>query len=513
MSLDTHIFDPGEPRRMLEEQILPPYITSCRWFGGKARRARKFTISDLWSLPGTAADTRLALVRIEYGDDTSDLYQLPLRLTRGADAARITSESPQAVIARDGDALLFDALYDAAFRDALVALIAANGTARDPAGELAGLAGTALPRLLGGRTPPLPSRVLKVEQSNSAVIYGDGLFLKIFRKLAEGVNPDAEILRFLTERRHFTHAPAFGGELVFRAPGHESHVLALGLGVVPNDGDAWSFVLRELAGFYHRADSAKFSDAAVHDAIGSDFLARAAQLGRRTGEMHVALAEATDDPAFAPEPFTATDQRELAAAIIESLACVFAILRAAPLVGGIRTDVERLLAAEPVLRNRAGSLATRGIVTMKTRHHGDFHLGQVLNTGVDFTIIDFEGEPSRPLAERRRKRSPLRDVAGMLRSFHYAAHSALRTHPGSHLNLDSWAEVWSQLITRAFLDAWTEVTAGAPFIPRDPSQTSQLLDAFLLEKALYEIDYELNNRPDWLPIPLRGLLALAGIAD
>jgi trehalose synthase-fused probable maltokinase len=510
MSLDAHIFDPGELRQILEEQILPRYISGCRWFGGKARAARKFTISDLWRLPDAAEDARLALVRIEYDEGASDLYQLPLQLTYGADADRLAAEFPQAVIARGNGVLLFDALYDPAFRDALVSLIATGGSAHNSSGALSGLAGKALPRLLGGRVPPLPSRVLKVEQSNSAVIYGDGLFLKIFRKVAEGVNPDAEILRFLTERRNFAHAPAFGGELEFCAPGREAQVLALGIGIVQNDGDAWSFVLRELGGFYHRVGTAECSVTAVQSAIGSDFLARISQLGRRTGEMHVALAGDTDDPDFTPEPFTRVDREELSAKLEESVSRVFTMLRTLTLSQDLQSNLDRLLSLEPVLRVSATALSTREIAAMKTRHHGDYHLGQVLNTGTDFTIIDFEGEPSRPLAERRRKRSPLRDVAGMLRSFHYAAHTALTTHRKQHATSGQLAEAWSRVVSEAFLGAWGEATAGVPLVPRDSIAFDDLLAAFLVEKALYEIEYELNNRPDWLAIPVGGLLDILG---
>ena len=492
---------------MLEEKLLPSYIATCRWFGGKARAPQKFTVAEMLRVPGAAEAARLALVRIEYRDGASDWYQLALQVAGGEDAARIVSEFPQAVVAEVDGGVLFDALYDASFRDALVGLIATGATARGETGEVAGLAGTALPRLLGGRSLPLPSRVLKVEQSNSSVIYGDGLFLKIFRKLGEGVNPDAEILRFLTERRGFAHAPPFGGELEYRAPGSEPRLLALAIGVVPNEGDAWSFVLRELAGFYSRVESAGCDDEAVRAAAGAEFFSRAAQLGQRTGEMHVALAEDATDSDFAPEPFTLADQRELADAITRSVTRVFALLRerVAALDPSLRADVERLVAAEPELSARAAALTAREITATKTRHHGDYHLGQVLNTGSDFTIIDFEGEPSRSLAERRRKRSPLRDVAGMLRSFHYAASSAL---PRERAELRPAAEAWARLVGEAFLDGWRGAVAGASFVPRGPADTGRLLAGFLIEKAIYEVDYELNNRPDWLAIPVRGLLGL-----
>jgi trehalose synthase-fused probable maltokinase len=279
---------------------------------------------------------------------------------------------------------------------------------------------------------------------------------------------------------------------------------------VPNKGDAWAFTLRELGAFYARAEGEE-REAARMPALIGDYLDAARLLGKRTGELHLALAADVADPAFAPEPFSVTDQRELAEAIRASTQRVFELLRAgrhdASAHGAL---IGALLLTEGEIVTRTKHFETHPIRTEKTRTHGDYHLGQVLHTGADFVIIDFEGEPLRPLAWRKLKRSALRDVAGMLRSFHYAAHSALASYEGEGSGLEPWAENWSRFVGNAFLESWRQTTANAEFALQNAGEFERLLQMFLLEKVIYEVGYELNNRPAWLPIPVRGALALLG---
>lgn len=514
------LFDSGEPRRWLEQEILPGYITASRWFGGKARAPRTFELAALLLLPGAPQRSRLGLVRVHYADGASTLHQLPLAFASDTSETQTLAGIPGAVIAQLPQGILYDALHDATFRETYLDLIVRGATVRCGNHELAGVPGSAAPQLPDSDGPPR-SRVLNVEQSNSSIIYGERLFVKLFRQLEEGFNPDAEILRFLTERRRFTHVPAFGGTLEFREAGHQPRLLALATSVVPNKGDAWAFTLGELTQFFERirlgtqshgssAEGAgEISEARLREAVGESFLVRVAQLGRRTGQLHVALAGDIADLEFAPEALTLDDQKELAESIATSLEGMLALLRekTAQLREETQACVQRLFATEDELRALAESVRTRAIPAGKTRHHGDYHLGQVLNTGNDFVIIDFEGEPARPLAERRRKRSPLRDVAGMLRSFHYAAHSAFGAS-GSDRAMLPWVEAWSQLVGRTFLEAWSDVARDAAFMPSERDDLQRLLTAFLLEKAVYEVVYELNHRPAWVEIPVRGLLSL-----
>jgi len=244
------------------------------------------------------------------------------------------------------------------------------------------------------------------------------------------------------------------------------------------------------------------------------YLDSSATLGRRTAELHLALASATDDPAFAPEPLTADDLDKLLEGLRERAAKVFDVLKER--VSQLPDDTVEI-AASVLSRRRqigaqVGSLKSDGSSGQRIRIHGDYHLGQVLCTKTDFVILDFEGEPARPLAERRAKQSPLKDVAGMLRSFGYAAYASLLNysarHPDDVSRLEPWAQLWEILVSAEFLRAYRETAAGAAFLPTASADLRALLDFFLLDKALYEVLYELNSRPAWVRIPLLGIVSL-----
>jgi trehalose synthase-fused probable maltokinase len=504
-------FARADVRTLLETQILPEYLPGCRWFGGKARQPQSFRVEELLPLGEGPEAPRLVLVRVTYANGAAETYQLPLREARGG-------EAPIATFA-DG-AQLIEATADEGFRRSLIRLMARGETLAVEGAELRGTRGRALPE----NAEQLPSRALKVEQSNSSLLYGDHIFMKLFRKLEDGVNPDVEIIRFLNEQRQFEYVPPFGGTLELQRPGREPQVLALALGLIANKGDAWAQTLAAVRGFYERvlAAGARAEGLAVPGLFGTGepspqlvelagpFFARVRQLGLRTGQTHLALALPTTEGAFAPEPFTAADQRELSEAVRASSIQLFAHLRQPHAAGEERGLVDDLLSRADEVSVLAETIAHREVRTARTRTHGDYHLGQVLDTGHDFVLIDFEGEPQRSLAERKKKRSPLRDVAGMLRSFHYAAHSGLGEFAGERARLTPWAELWSELMSRTFFQAWVETCAGACFLPAESADIELLLKAFLLEKAIYEVNYELNNRPTWVGIPLRGILQVLG---
>jgi maltose alpha-D-glucosyltransferase/alpha-amylase len=255
----------------------------------------------------------------------------------------------------------------------------------------------------------------------------------------------------------------------------------------------------------------------ARELIGS-YLESARLLGQRTAELHKALASSADDPEFAPEPFSTLYQRSIYQSMQSQIAQVFQLLRPQlkQLPESAREDAQKVLDMETEVRRRYRSILQRRINTLRIRVHGDYHLGQVLYTGRDFIIIDFEGEPARPLSERRIKRSPLRDVAGMLRSFHYVSFAALFGQvPGVRSEdfslLEPWAQFWYTWVSVAFLKAYLTAAKEEPFLPRDPTELQVLLDAYLLEKAVYELGYELNNRPEWVKVPLQGVMQLLAI--
>jgi maltose alpha-D-glucosyltransferase/alpha-amylase len=298
---------------------------------------------------------------------------------------------------------------------------------------------------------------------------------------------------------------------------------------VPNEGDAWSYTLRSLAEFYKEA-AQQSAGTAVRTGSGyqqlaaivpefarasvNPYLSAAELLGQRTAEMHLALASESRDPAFVPEPFTMEFQRGLEQSIIGLMARVFALLRdkASALPEDWREKAANLASREQEIASRFRTALSAPIHAMRTRIHGDYHLGQVLRTGSDFVIIDFEGEPARPIAERRIKRSPLQDVAGMLRSFHYAAFAPLLGEdkmPAEDVQkISIWAESWNRWVADRYLVKYFATAGAASYLPQSQKDTQTLLQLHLLEKAIYELGYELNNRPTWVGIPLQGISKL-----
>jgi len=396
-------------------------------------------------------------------------------------------------------------------------------------GELTGHPTRVLRQIQRLMTPPLSSAILRAEQSNTSINFGDWLILKLLRRVEEGINLDLEIGLFLTEKSTFAYNPPVAGHLEYRYDRREPVTLGIIHGFVPNQGDAWKYTLDALGHYFETALASRMDagpdilprkplldltkmelPAQALDLIGP-YLESARLLGERTGELHAALASDPLDPDFAPEPFTALYQRSVYQSMRNLCARTLQLLRSRlhHLPGEAKDAAQQVLAREDELYHRFSALLSRRISSMRLRIHGDFHLGQVLYTGRDFIIIDFEGEPARSLSERRLKRSPLRDVAGMLRSFHYAAHYAIITQALRTEDLQAmevWADFWHTWVSAVYLKAYLEVAAPAGFLPRDEGELQTLLDAYCLEKAVYELGYELNNRPDWVKIPLQGIL-------
>ena len=460
---------------------------------------------------------RVAFMQVNYFESPAEIYAMPLQL--GAAMGRASESIIARLTAGESESVLFDALDDESFRSVLLEIILGEKCVPGHGGELAGVCGAMLKAQADTLASPLPSRALRADQSNSAVIYDGRFFLKLYRKPELGVNPDAELLRFLSERQNFQNVPAYGGAIEHRAAGSEPRVLALLVANVPNEGDAWSYSLDALSRFFERVLSEKpekagAAPALVDHIVGGVYPERARQLGTRTAQMHLALAADGEDPNFAPEPITGMYQRSLYRSMRAGTRRMTQLLsrKLLELPEKYRDEAAALLRREEEILSRQSKLLHHKIDAARIRHHGDFHLGQVLNTGGDFVIIDFEGEPARSLSERRMKRPAMRDVAGMLRSFHYAAHTALSRQQTLRAEdvacLEAWAEIWVQVISRSFLDAYLTTAKGASFIPEDPVALRMLIEVHVLEKAAYEVCYELNNRPDWIFIPMRGIAAI-----
>jgi len=503
-------------RAHFEKTILPEFIRHCRWFGAKARTIRELRITEEILLAGNIG-ARFWLVEISYTDGAPETYALPVQIAIGDSARAIAQAVPQAVIARFGcaeETILHDALWDAGFRAQLFQMIAQGLSARGKAGELFGVPASSF--VAGDKVPA--SQVFSAEQSNSTILFENKFFLKLYRKLEDGVNPDVEVTRFLTERCQFAHAPAFAGAIEYRRAKSEPTVVCLLQNAAANEGDAWALTLDSVGRYYERVLGRK-SDlqnenappgALLGELIGGVYPQKARLLGKRTGELHRALASDSDDRAFAPEPFNALSQRSVYQTMRASLRRAFALLQKnlPDLPESCRAEANEVLAAEQKILVQEQRILGHGSAATKIRIHGDYHLGQVLNTGKDFVILDFEGEPARALSERKLKRSALRDVAGMMRSFQYAAYSALwqPTMRGADIPfLERWADLWYRQMSSVFLQSYLKTTKGASFIPQHENDLQVLLEAYLLDKAVYEVGYELNHRPDWVVIPIRGI--------
>ena len=517
-------------------KALPRFLGRQRWFAAKARAVASARLVDATRTGDLPGATRLALAEVSYSTGGTEHYFMPLGLATGEDAERLSREAPGRVVARidgpGGPRVVFDALAEP---DACAALLDAIGEGRTiatRAGKIRGVPTAFFPQARGPLDQPLPILRGTMEQSNSAVLYGDRLILKVFRRLEPGINPDLEIGRVLVERTRFDRVPRLAGSLEYAPNGGEPMTVGLLQELVRNQGTGWDHALHDLKGYYEeiarRADPAgpepvpsrsplDLADAeppaGVQKAIGA-YLKAAATLGRRTAELHVALADVADNPAFAPEPLAPYDLKMLAHDVRNQVQTTLAALQANldRLPGSANSGARRVLEETPRLLAQLDRLPSATVAATKIRVHGDYHLGQVLRTGDDFVILDFEGEPAKPLARRLEKQSPLKDVVGMLRSFDYAAFAALfafvRDRPEDFDRLAPWARSWQTWVTASFLKEYLAVAAGASFLPPDRDQFALLLDAFTLDKALYELLYELNNRPDWVGIPLQGILAL-----
>jgi maltose alpha-D-glucosyltransferase/alpha-amylase len=510
--------------RLLERSVLPAYVVNCRWFGGKARAWRSMKLRDIIRVGDAGYEARVLLFDVIYVEGAAETYVLPLQIAEGDAAHKLRQEHPQAVIAQFEDAgaqtVLFDAMYEARFRDELLAMMTGRDTDRGQTGVLTGEATKAL-RGRVSKGEPMTSIILRAEQSNTSAIYGGEWFLKLYRRLDEGLNPDVEVSRFLTERAGFPSVPPFAGAIAYESGNIPPRMICMMQAMVQNQGDAWTLSLGVVGQYFERVLSEKLPLPKIKaggelppefiHALGTAYPERVKQLGQRTAEMHLAMASDRTDPAFRPEPFSALYQRSVYQSMRNGLRRTFQLLakQAKRLEGDAREDAETMLTREKEILDRMARVMGRKIAAEKIRIHGDYHLGQVLDTGRDFVIIDFEGEPARPISERRLKRSALRDVAGMLRSFHYAAYTALAQQT-SVRDVDvptaaPWADLWYRAIRRTFLESYLASVGNAAFLPKESADFELLLDAYLLDKAVYEVGYELNNRPEWIRVPLRGI--------
>lgn len=528
-------------------RLMPGFLRARRWFLGKDRTIRSVEIREVIQIP--EASGYMLLLEVHYSDADSETYLVPAAVAREPLAEQIRREIPQSLLANleapDGTrGVLFAGIRDKAFRDTMLGAITRRRKFKGDHGDVVASHASgfhaiwsALRSELEATSGNLESSMMTGDQSNSSILYGNHLILKLFRKVDSGINPDRELQEFLTEQASFPNMSSYLGAIEYRP--HEGVPMTLGIlnRFTRAQVNGWNHTIDNLSLFFERALALREDDPRVrelsslddripaeklagngllHELIGH-YLENVRLLGQRTAEMHIALSSRPDIPEFSPEPFTDFYRQSLYHGMLGRATRCFEQLRAnaQALPDGAREQAQVLISREADTKRILQGLRDRRVLATRIRHHGNLHLQEVLYTGKDFVFIDFEGDPSRPLSERRIKRSPLRDVAGMIRSFHYAAHAALYGKvPGIVVKageadlLERWANTWYRCVSATYLQGYMERAGDAAFIPKSRDQLITLLGAYVLEKAMIEVSHEMEHRPDWASIPIKGILDL-----
>ncbi|MEW6581437.1 MAG: hypothetical protein AB1416_01570 [Actinomycetota bacterium] len=449
---------------LVAEEGLRGYVVSRRWFGGRARDPLQAHVVDCVPMPPGPRPLAIALVEVRYPSGTHDVYQTVLG---------VRGEAGKVPIGGAGGEELYDALEDGTCAPALLDALHREAVLTSPGGST-----VRFTRVDGHDVDPdAPARPLGADQSNSAIVAGEGVLLKAYRRLHAGMNPELEVLRFL-EEHGFRHAPSLIGWWE-HANGPLEATLGVAVRFLRGAADGFTMAL---------------------DALGTDPSAavpRLRRLGEVTGRLHATLASDAQDPRFAPEEPSAEMIVLAQASLDDEIVDLFSTLVEHEHLSDLAARVEEV-------RSRVRLVEPAGDLGLRIRQHGDYHLGQALWHEGDWVLIDFEGEPARDIGERRRKRLPLRDVAGMLRSISYAAWVA-RLERGTVVS-----DAWEEEARAAFLDGYLRVVEPLRILPALRESTRRLLDLFELEKAVYELRYELGHRPEWAAIPAAGIAALLG---
>jgi maltose alpha-D-glucosyltransferase/alpha-amylase len=526
-------------RTPLETRILPAYLPRQRWYGGKDRKIRTVTLLEAIPLSRSPESPLLLLAEVAYQEGNPEIYVLPLAYQRQAEGEGESAGAPlRGAMAHltlgDSQGVLYEGIYSPSFGRDVLSGIAGRRRQAGSHGQLHADASRDLAHWWRKGEAESAPRLLETEQSNTSILYNEHFIFKLYRRCQTGIHPDLEIVRYLSEDAGFPQVPAYAGSLEYRRGEEAPLVLGLMQTFVPNQGDAWRHfvdlakhyfervLLGDHAGKLPLEGPGNFLRAvgpplppSSDDVISGVTLEMSALLGRRTAELHQALAGGKGE-AFRPEDFSLLYQRSLYQAMQNQAKQELRLLQkgASSLSPLLQAEVQKVLDLQPEILAGMHAITAGKLTAKRIRIHGDYHLGQVLFTGNDFVMLDFEGEPARPLSERRIKRSPMRDVAGMLRSFQYAAYTALLS--GSALRpqvtemLTPWADRWYQVISVSFLRGYLGAMEGSDLLPHRPEELENLLVPFLLQKAVYELGYERNNRPEWLIIPLRGIQLLCG---
>ncbi len=489
----------------LEQGVFYTYMQKCRWFAGKARILKFLKIQQFLTMPIEDGLAYLIILHLGYSFGDEEKYAMPVSFLP-EDYELLKQVNPKAFITKitvEGKSgWLIDAIYDFRFQRQLFEDIWTNASVKQGNGALSyhkgkGLAPTDENM---GYLCVIPD----LEQSNSSLIYGNKYFFKLYRKLFREINPEVEMLQFLTEKGGFKNIPAYCGSLVYERPNTAPVTLGLMMQKVVSKSDSWVATGDDLNTFLFKFVDKQFT-------IPDDVFEKVELLGKRTAEMHLALLTDKKNKAFKPEAFNPEYIKFLQGHLTKLLNKRITLLKEnySKLDKNAKALADDFINSESVIKNFFEKIASNDLKSSRVRIHGDYHLGQVLFTGTDYLIIDFEGEPESSITDRKIKHSPLKDVAGMIRSFHYAVCAKLyfssETQGIDPARLGKAADRWYKLITDAYVDAYMQTMGNISAIFGNRTELNFLLQLHLLEKSVYELGYELNGRPDWIKIPLKGI--------
>ncbi|MEM9050867.1 MAG: trehalose synthase [Bacteroidota bacterium] len=522
------LFSEGEVAKRFEE-ILPEYLHKMRWFGAKTGNIKQYAIEN--ALTYKLQNGNLAyilLVEIVFQTSNTENYLLPVTLSKkpekGTDViCHITCKD------EEQSGFLIDALHDVDFRNDLFFNILSEKQLELSVGEFRFSCGKILDASFDKSS--LQSEMLKLEQSNSTIVYNDEYFLKIYRKIFRDNNPDLELTHFLSDKGDFDHSPKFAGGIEWVREGYYKVSIGLMQERVSNQGEAWNYTLTQMESFFNRFVEAgmkleyfpkvdlykplKLEDLQPHirEIIGFEFLDRVQKLAMRTAEMHVSLFSDKTDRYFTPEPFRGDYTVWLLNRLMYMLDGRFHLLeqKVGELKGTAKEYAEFVLENKEPIKNHILKFDELRLTSSRIRIHGDYHLGQVLITGDDFCILDFEGEPESTIRDRKVKQPPVKDLAGLCRSYHYAVFATVFNALPKKMDRETATELGGRLyriITGLSLERYTETAMEGGLNIGYAKEIDFLLRYHIFEKAIYEIGYELNSRPDWVIIPLKGIIQI-----
>ena len=510
----------------LQNNVLPNYLPLNRWFTSETGSIYGVKVTDYFSIPLNETHAYFLLLEVNYESGLPKSYQLPITFAKENLGHNLNDTYPQTIICRiesgEERRLLCDALYIPEFQKALFNYIASDYSLSLPNSTVSFYGNDELKKHLSNNTE-LISRVLPVEDTNTSIGYNNSYFLKIYRHVDRGINPDVEITRFLTENVNFEQVPDFTGAIEWKYQ-KDSIVLGMMQVMVEYHGNGRTYMFERLNNLHDRivarnqypsfqlktslADVINADEVPedVKEFVGGTIVEGTRLLGQRTGEMHKALASGAGLADFKPEDFSLHYQRSLFAGLQSQVRATLQNLerKLSTLPEEVRQEAEKIINSRDKILTTLKRIYTEKFDTTKIRIHGNYHLRKILFTGKDVAILDFGGNPTRSYSERRLKRSPLRDVAGMIRSFYYAAYEGLLLNNNDEMEkLLPFANMWIHYTSGYFLDAYLKTVEGSSFVPKDKNAVKIMLETYLLDKALYSLNYELNNRPRLVIIPLR----------